>query len=87
MEGHSGHSLYGPGYFLDHDIILVTGNYRLGPLGFLSTEDEHCLGNFGFKDHVMMLEWIQKNIEKFGGDKNSVTIFGESAGEHQKFEC
>ncbi|KAL7019624.1 hypothetical protein ACKWTF_011182 [Chironomus riparius] len=79
-EFHSGHSVYGPGYLLDHDIILVTGNYRLGTLGFLSTEDEQCPGNFGFKDQRMMLEWVQENIEKFGGDKDSVTIFGESAG-------
>lgn len=84
-EFHSGHSLYGPGYLLDHDIILVTGNYRLGPLGFLSTEDENCPGNFGFKDQHMMLEWVQENIDKFGGDKNSVTIFGESAGEFTDF--
>ncbi|KAL7015755.1 hypothetical protein ACKWTF_016653 [Chironomus riparius] len=80
MEFHSGHSFYGPGYLLEHDIILVTGNYRLGLLGFLSTEDENCPGNFGFKDQHMILEWVQENIEKFGGDKDSVTIFGESAG-------
>lgn len=58
----------------------MAANYRLGPLGFLSTEDENCAGNFAFKDHVMMLKWVQANVEKFGGDKNSVTIFGESAG-------
>jgi carboxylesterase type B len=58
----------------------VTGNYRLGPLGWLSTEDENCPGNFGFKDHHEILEWVNKNIESFGGDKDSVTIFGESAG-------
>ena len=80
-EGHAGHSLYGPEYLLEHDIVLVTGNYRLGPLGFLSTEDEHCSGNFGLKDQLMMLEWVQMNIEKFGGDGNSVTIFGESSGD------
>ena len=76
MEGHGGASLYGPEHFLDHDVVLVTGNYRLGPLGFLSTEDENCPGNFGLKDQMVILEWVQKNIEKFGGDGNSVTIFG-----------
>lgn len=40
-------SVFQPQYFLDHDVILVTVNYRLGPLGFLSTEDESCPGNFG----------------------------------------
>lgn len=80
ITGHGGHTSYGPDYFLEHDIVLVTGNYRLGPLGFLSTEDENASGNFGFKDQLMMLEWIQMNIEKFGGDGRSVTILGESAG-------
>lgn len=42
-------SEYGPDYFLDQDVILVTPNYRLGPLGFLSTEDENCPGNFGLE--------------------------------------
>lgn len=80
MTGHGGISLYGPDYFLEHDVVLVTGNYRLGALGFLSTEDKECSGNFGFKDQVMMLKWVRTNIDKFGGDSNSVTIFGESAG-------
>lgn len=61
-------SSYGPEYFLDHDVILVTSNYRLGPLGFLSTEDANCPGNFGLKDQVMVLDWIRTNIEWFGGD-------------------
>lgn len=60
--------MYDPGYFLDHDVILVTANYRLGPLGFLSSENEHCPGNFGLKDQVMVLKWIQENIKRFGGD-------------------
>jgi len=80
VTGHGGVSLYGPDYFLEHDVVLVTGNYRLGALGFLSTEDKECSGNFGFKDQVMMLKWVRTNIDKFGGDSNSVTIFGESAG-------
>lgn len=52
----------------------------LGPLGFLSTQDEHCPGNNGLKDQQEGLRLIQKIIGSFGGDKNSVTIFGESAG-------
>ncbi|CRK89381.1 CLUMA_CG003135, isoform A [Clunio marinus] len=80
INGHGGHSLYPPGYFLEHDVVLVTGNYRLGPLGFLSFESEECPGNFGMKDQVMLLKWVRMNIDKFGGDSNSVTIFGESAG-------
>lgn len=80
IVGSGGVSEYGPQYFLDHDVILVTGNYRLGALGFLSTEDENCSGNFGLKDQMTILEWVQQNIDKFGGDGHSVTIFGESAG-------
>ena len=75
-SGEGSYSLYNPEFLVDHDVILVSGNYRLGPLGFLSTEDNNAQGNFGFKDQVMILKWIQENIEHFGGDKNSVTIFG-----------
>lgn len=83
--GHGGISLYGPDNFLEHDVVLVTGNYRLGALGFLSTEDKECAGNFGLKDQSMMLTWVRMNIDKFGGDSSSVTIFGNSAGELKPF--
>uniref|UniRef100_A0A1B6C5A2 Carboxylic ester hydrolase n=1 Tax=Clastoptera arizonana TaxID=38151 RepID=A0A1B6C5A2_9HEMI len=72
--------LYGPDYFLDHDVVLVVINYRNGPLGFLSTEDEHSPGNYGLKDQTFALKWVQKNINVFGGDSASVTLFGNSAG-------
>ncbi|XP_033228941.1 esterase FE4-like [Belonocnema kinseyi] len=71
---------YGPLYLMDQDIVLVTINYRLGLLGFLSTGDSVAPGNFGLKDQVLALKWVQKNIQVFGGDKNRVTLFGESAG-------
>lgn len=74
------HSFYGPEFLLEHDVILVAGNFRIGPLGFLSTEQEDCPGNNGLKDQVMILQWIRDNIKQFGGDPKSVTIFGESAG-------
>jgi carboxylesterase type B len=48
--------------------------------GFLSTGDDAAPGNFGLKDQTEALQWIQKNIEAFGGDADRVTIFGESAG-------
>lgn len=54
----------------------MAANYRVGTLGFLSTEDENCPGNYGFKDQSFVLKWVQENIEFFGGDKNSVTIWG-----------
>ncbi|ODM95528.1 Esterase FE4 [Orchesella cincta] len=73
-------SIYGPEYLLNHDIVLVTINYRLGPFGFLSTGDDASPGNQGLKDQVLSLKWVQNNIHAFGGDANSVTVFGESAG-------
>ncbi|XP_073834277.1 venom carboxylesterase-6 [Musca autumnalis] len=73
-------SFYGPEFLLNHDIILVSANFRLGPLGFLSTETVDCPGNFGLKDQLEVLKWIQTNIAAFGGNPKSVTIFGESAG-------
>lgn len=67
-------------YILDKDVILVTINYRLGILGFLSTGDSEAPGNFGLKDQALALKWIQDNIKAFGGDRNRVTIFGLSSG-------
>ncbi|XP_049810614.1 juvenile hormone esterase-like isoform X3 [Schistocerca nitens] len=71
---------YEPGFLLDHEIVLVTINYRVGLLGFLNTGDENAPGNYGLKDQVAALRWVKENVEAFGGDPNSVTIFGESAG-------
>lgn len=71
---------FGPGILLDKDIILVIPNYRLGALGFISTGDDVFPGNNGLKDQNLALKWITKNIDKFGGDPNKITIFGESAG-------
>ena len=71
---------YGPIHFMDQDVVLVTINYRLGPFGFFFMGEDHVSGNAGLKDQVMALQWVQDNIQSFGGDPNLVTIFGESAG-------
>ncbi|PNF42140.1 hypothetical protein B7P43_G10280 [Cryptotermes secundus] len=72
--------MFGPDHLLTEDIVFVSINYRLGILGFLSLPGAGIPGNNGMKDQVMALRWVQKNIAKFGGDPNRVTIFGQSAG-------
>ncbi|XP_070119057.1 carboxylesterase 5A isoform X3 [Equus przewalskii] len=62
------------------DVLVVTTQYRLGMLGFFNTGNQHALGNWAFMDQMAALHWVQENIEFFGGDPRSVTIFGESAG-------
>jgi para-nitrobenzyl esterase len=67
-------------------VVLVTVNYRLGPLGYLAhpeltKESEHgSSGNYGILDQIAALQWVRDNIAAFGGDPENVTIFGESAG-------
>ncbi|XP_045212406.1 cocaine esterase-like [Mercenaria mercenaria] len=62
------------------NVIVVTINYRLGLLGFLDIDNVKASGNFGFYDQRLALQWVNENIGAFGGDKDRVTIFGESAG-------
>ncbi|XP_047384231.1 carboxylesterase 1D-like isoform X3 [Sciurus carolinensis] len=62
------------------NVVVVTTQYRLGMWGFFSTGDEHSRGNWGHLDQVAALRWVQDNIANFGGNPDSVTIFGESAG-------
>jgi para-nitrobenzyl esterase len=68
------------------DVIVVSFNYRLGPLGFFASpalEDgtaESRSGNFGLMDQLAALKWVHDNIHSFGGDPSRVTVFGQSAG-------
>ncbi|XP_021702655.1 venom carboxylesterase-6 [Aedes aegypti] len=71
----------GPEKFMDtRKVIIVTLQYRLGPFGFLASDDRSAPGNFGLKDQSLALRWVQGNIESFGGDRRRVTLFGHSAG-------
>ncbi|XP_043237086.1 esterase FE4-like [Amphibalanus amphitrite] len=78
--GSGGPGQLGGGRFVDEGIILVTFNYRVGPFGFLTTEDEAAPGNYGLHDQVLALRWVRDNIAAFGGDPDRVTLAGESAG-------
>ncbi|XP_067686595.1 fatty acyl-CoA hydrolase precursor, medium chain-like [Haliotis asinina] len=84
---HGGGFQFGAGSLFDGsrlaltgDVIVVTINYRLGLLGFLGTEDTVARGNWGLMDQLRALEWVQINIEHFGGNPGNVTLFGESSG-------
>lgn len=72
-------------------VIVVTVNYRLGPFGWLALPSlaaetrDGTTGNYGLLDSIAALKWVQKNIENFGGDKDRVTLFGQSAGAEQTF--
>lgn len=88
FPGYEGNRLY-DGHILtrDHDVVIVTVNYRLNVFGFLglpeiAEEDPSYpyAGNQGLLDQRAALQWVQANIAAFGGDPGNVTIFGESAG-------
>ncbi|KAG5897216.1 hypothetical protein JTB14_023635 [Gonioctena quinquepunctata] len=78
-KGNGTFQYLGPQFLMDYEIILVTVNYRLGPFGFLSTEDDVIPGNLGLKDQHLALEWVRDNIHLFGGDPKKVTLGGQSA--------
>jgi len=81
ISGSGMYQYYGPERFMkDNDIVMVSINYRLGTLGFLSLGTPELPGNAGLWDQVEALKWIQTNIKYFGGDNKKVTIMGESAG-------
>ena len=85
--GHGG-SYNGKNLAEKYDLIIVTINYRLGPLGWFSHpairegagSAEDRSGNYGTLDIIRALTWIKNNISAFGGDPNNITVFGESAG-------
>lgn len=62
------------------NVIVVTVNYRLSVFGFLTTLSGDAPGNAGLYDQRMALKWIKSNIEKFGGDSESITLFGRFTG-------
>ncbi len=76
---------YGANLAKKGDVVVVTINYRLGPLGFLyfknaGNNNHQFENNLGIRDQIAALQWVKENIAAFGGDPAQVTIFGESAG-------
>ncbi|MGJ7489077.1 carboxylesterase/lipase family protein [Variovorax sp. ZT4R33] len=83
--GSGGLEIYDGSALAKRGVVVVTINYRLGPLGFfahpaLDKERPGGPTNFGLLDQIAALQWVQKNIESFGGDPARVTVFGQSAG-------
>jgi para-nitrobenzyl esterase len=85
-EGSSSVAVYNGSELAKKGVVVVTLNYRVGPLGFLvypeltKESEHHSSGNYGLLDQIAALEWVHRNIGAFGGDPNRVTIFGQSAG-------
>jgi para-nitrobenzyl esterase len=85
-EGSGSIAVYHGAELAKKGVIVVTANYRVGPLGFfahpeLTKESEHkSSGNYGLLDQIAALQWVRRNIAAFGGNPDQVTIFGQSAG-------
>ncbi|XP_030385289.1 esterase-5B-like [Scaptodrosophila lebanonensis] len=62
------------------NVIVAKMNYRLGPLGFASAEDDTLPGNYGLKDQRLALQWIKENIYRFGGEPENILVLGFSSG-------
>jgi para-nitrobenzyl esterase len=76
---------YDPTELVKRGVIVVTINYRLGILGYLAhpaldAEQGGASGNYGHLDQQAAIQWVKRNIKRFGGDPDNITIFGESAG-------
>ncbi|RVX75384.1 hypothetical protein B0A52_00737 [Exophiala mesophila] len=91
IQGGGFNSLANPNYngsglitAADHQIVVVTVNYRVGPYGFIASKEivdsPSATLNNGLRDQRKALEWVQKHISRFGGDPNHVVLGGDSAG-------
>ncbi len=82
-NGSSSIEVYTGEHLAQKGVVYVSINYRLGIFGGLTYKDatgDEATGNFGLKDQIAALKWVQNNIVKFGGNPENVTIMGQSAG-------
>ena len=85
-SGTTGYDDYNGEEIARHGVIFINVAYRLGVFGFFANEElkqessNHTTGNYGLLDQIKALEWVNQNAEYFHGDKNNITIAGESAG-------
>ncbi|XP_069603391.1 neuroligin-3 isoform X3 [Ranitomeya imitator] len=84
---HGGSYMEGSGNMIDGSVlasygtvIVITLNYRVGVLGFLSTGDQAAKGNYGLLDQIQALRWVSENVAFFGGDPRRITVFGSGIG-------
>lgn len=84
---HGGSYMEGSGNMIDGsvlasygNVIVITLNYRVGVLGFLSTGDQAAKGNYGLLDQIQALRWVSENVAFFGGDPRRITVFGSGIG-------
>lgn len=61
-------------------VMVITFNYRLGALGFLTTEDENAEGNYGIWDVLKLIDFVRKHIRFFNGDENNINLVGSGSG-------
>jgi len=85
-RGAASENQYDGAYLAKKGVVFVSFNYRMGAFGFLAHPDltreseHHASGNYAILDQIAALQWVQRNIAKFGGDPGTVMIFGHSAG-------
>ncbi|MEM9134130.1 MAG: carboxylesterase family protein [Actinomycetota bacterium] len=86
QDGSGSDVFYDANVLSGHDVVTVSINYRLGVLGYLAHPEleaespDGVAGNYGTLDQIAALTWVRDNVDRFGGDPDNVTIFGESAG-------
>ncbi len=85
-RGAASENQYDGAYLAKKGVVFVSFNYRMGAFGFLAHPDltrespHHASGNYAALDQIAALQWVQRNIAKFGGDPDTVMVFGHSAG-------